>query len=169
MPQNPARELHRIVTTVIIYNDDGQFLITKRSPDKKAYPNKWTVPGGGLTIDDYINTPKTTGDAWYYALTESMHRELKEETNVIIDKVRYLLDTTFIRPDNIPVIILSYYAHYVSGEIKLDEDSVAFAWITPEEAKHYDLIEGIAEEIEMVDKIIKGASPDSVQFVPRKK
>ena len=50
------KELHRIAITAIIYNDEGKYLITKRSLTKKASPGKWTVPGGGLNIDDYINS-----------------------------------------------------------------------------------------------------------------
>ncbi|MEI6144242.1 MAG: hypothetical protein WCP91_01440 [Candidatus Berkelbacteria bacterium] len=45
------RELHRIVATAIIHKN-GKYLITKRSMDKKVYPGKWTVLGGGLAIDD---------------------------------------------------------------------------------------------------------------------
>ena len=37
------KELHRIVTTAIIYTKDRKFLITKRSLKKKAFPGKWTV------------------------------------------------------------------------------------------------------------------------------
>ena len=35
------RELHRIALTAIIHKD-GKYLILKRSPDKKAFPGKWT-------------------------------------------------------------------------------------------------------------------------------
>ena len=55
------KELHRIVSTCIIYKD-GKYLLLQRSFEKKMFPGKWTVPGGGLTIDDYINLPKTTSD-----------------------------------------------------------------------------------------------------------
>ena len=51
------RELHRIVSTAIIYKD-GKYLILKRAGHKKAFPGKWTVPGGGLMVDDYINTER---------------------------------------------------------------------------------------------------------------
>ncbi len=61
---------------------------------------------------------------------------------------------TFVRPDNIPVIILSFYAPYKSGDIKLDEENINYAWATCEELKNHDLIEGIADEIKMVDKEI---------------
>ncbi len=160
------KEMHRIDSTAIIYRkrgDDFEYLITKRSLAKKAFPGKWTVPGGGLETDDYINAPQTTtGGHWYFAIERSLMREIKEEVNLEIDKVRYLLDMTLIRPDGIPLIVLSFYAQYVSGEVALDEDSIEFAWATCEECKNHDLIDGIFEEIEMVDKILKGGDEDEI-------
>lgn len=153
------KELHRIVSTAIIYKD-GKYLILQRSKNKKVFPGKWTVPGGGLETDDYINLPKTTSDHWYFSIEKSLRREIKEETDLEVGKLKYLLDITFIRPDGIPVLILSYYCDYKFGEVKLDEDAIDYVWVTYEEAKNYDLIEGILGEIEMVDKILKGESPD---------
>ena len=49
--------LHEIVITAIIIRD-GKYLITKRSPNKRRFPGKWTVPGGKLEISDYIGLPK---------------------------------------------------------------------------------------------------------------
>ena len=147
-------ELHRIVSTAIICKD-GKYLIEQRSPNKKVFPGKWTVPGGGLEVSDYVDTPKTTADAWYYAIENSLKREIKEEANLEVEKLQYLCDMTFIRPDGIPVVILSYYCDYKSGDVQLNEESVDYKWVTLEEAKNYDLIEGILEEIEMVDKIKK--------------
>jgi 8-oxo-dGTP pyrophosphatase MutT (NUDIX family) len=150
------KELHRITTTCIIYNNEGKYLVTKRSSTKKVHPNKWTVPGGGLNVDDYIHREQTHGDAgWYYAIEEALLREIKEEVNVVVGEVKYLLNLTFIRPDGIPVLVLSYYAPYISGEVILDEDAVEYAWVTLDEAKGLDLISGIYEEIEEVEKIIK--------------
>ena len=113
-------ELHRVVATAIIHKD-GKFLIVQRSPYKNAFPGRWTVPGGGLNVDDYINTPKTTPDAWYYAIENSLIREIKEEVGLEVEKPNYLLSLTFIRPDKIPVITLSYYCKWKSGEVKLNE------------------------------------------------
>ncbi|MBU2496869.1 MAG: NUDIX domain-containing protein [Nanoarchaeota archaeon] len=147
------KELHRVVPTAIICKD-GKYLILKRNLNKKAFPGKWTVPGGGLEVDDYINTEKTVADIWYFAIENTLRREVKEETNLEVENIKYLCDMTFIRPDGIPVAVLSFYCDYVCGDIKLDEDSIEHAWVTAEEAKNYDLIDGIAEEIEMVDKIL---------------
>lgn len=150
--QNP--ELHRVTATAIIHKD-GRYLIVKRNPDRKVFPDRWCVPGGGLETEDYINTPKTTPDAWYFAVENSLKREIKEETGLEVGKLNYLLDLVFIRPDGIPVVNLSYYCDWKSGEIKLNEENVDYKWVTFEEAKNYDLIEGILEEIEMVNKIKK--------------
>lgn len=148
------RELHRITPTAIIHKD-GRYLLVRRSLNKKAFPGKWTVPGGGLEVDDYINLPASGAGQWYNAIESSLKREVKEETGLEVEKLNYLIDIAFIRPDGVPVVILSYWANYKSGEVKLDEDNIEYAWATAKEAENYDLIEGILDEIKMVDKIIK--------------
>ena len=163
--QNLSRELHRIAVTVIIYtvdekekagNGNFKYLVTKRAPFKKVHPNKWTVPGGGLTMDDYVNLPQSHDNAgWYGAVEKGLQREIAEEVNVNIGDPKYLLNLTFIRPDNVPVLVLSYYAPFISGEVKLDAENVESRWVTLAEAKDLDLIAGIYEEIEEVDAILR--------------
>jgi 8-oxo-dGTP diphosphatase len=153
------KELHRIAITGIIYNDDGKYLVTKRSLTKKAFPGMWTVPGGGINTDDYVNLkPTTSSGQWYNVVEMTLRREILEEVNVEIEKPEYLLDLTFIRPDNVPVLVLSYMCKYKSGEVKIENDSadtIDAVWATLEELRSYELIDGILEEIEMVDKILK--------------
>ncbi len=158
-------ELYRVTSTAIIHKD-GRFLITKRSLNKKAFPGKWTVPGGGLESGDYINTPPTTKSdkVWYSVLDNNLRREILEEVGVEMEKINYLLDLVFIRPDNIHVLTLSFYAPWKSGEVKLNEENIDFAWISASQIKDYDLIGGIAEEIIMVDKILKGEDPSTVKI-----
>lgn len=148
------RELHRVVVTAIVVKD-SKYLICQRSNSKKAWPGLWTVPGGGVEVDDYINTAKTTEDAWYYALLNTLKREVKEEVGIEIDKIDYLLDIAFIRPDGVPVITLSFFCNWKSGEVVLNEENQDYKWVSLEEAKNYELIPGILGEIEMVDKILK--------------
>ncbi len=158
------KELHRITSTAIIYKN-SKYLLLKRNLKKKAFPGQWTVPGGGVEVDDYVNTPKTTKDHWYFAIEKSLRREIKEECNLEAGKMKYLIDIAFIRPDGIPTIILSFYCPYKSGEIKLqEEENTKYAWVSYEEAKGYDLVEGLLEEIEMVDKILKGKNEDDIEY-----
>ncbi len=163
IPDIKDRELHRIVTTTLIYklNKSKEFiyLITKRAMHKKSHPGLWTIPGGGLTVDDYINTPMSHHgeNLWYNVLENSIKREIKEEVGLDIGKTEVLVDLAFLRPDGIPVICFSCYTPYVSGEVDItkDPDTDDFAWVTLIEAKKYDFIAGIWDEIRQVDEILK--------------
>lgn len=159
-PEPIHSDLHRIAITGIIWklDEDGtrRYLITKRSPTKKAWPNKWTVPGGGLETTDYMSTEATYQNSespqWYNAVETTLRREIREEVGVEVEDVQYLLDLAFIRPDGIPAIVLSFYCKYVSGDVVLDEDATEFAWITAAEVGKYELIQGIDHEIQMVEE-----------------
>lgn len=145
---------HYVTVTGIVIKD-GKYLITKRSPNKKAFPNMWTVPGGNLEMEDYINLPKDTEVHWYNVLEKVLRREIKEETNIEIKNIGYLTSLTFMKGEE-PMLIISLYADYDKGEVKLDEENTDYSWVTLEEAKNYELIPGIYEELVMLDKKLKG-------------
>ena len=146
---------HYVAVTGIIMKD-GKFLITKRSPNEKAFPNMWTVPGGKLDLNDYSKRPKDTSSHWYNVMEDLLRREVSEETGLKIKNIRYLTSLTFVRPDKIPVAVLSFYADHDSGEVVLNEEAVDHAWVDLEEAKNYDLIEGIYDELVMLDQVLRG-------------
>jgi len=150
-----SNKAHYIVVTGIIVKD-GKFLITKRAMHEKAFPGQWTVPGGKLRLDDYKSRPKDTKSHWYNIAENLLRREVLEETRLKIKNIRYLTSLAYERLDNIPTLIISLYADYDSNEIKLCPDLTEHAWVTLEEAKNYELIEGIYEELEMLDKVLKG-------------
>ncbi len=160
-PFTGDKELHRITTTTLVYKPDFTYLITRRALHKKSHPGLWTIPGGGLSVDDYINEPESEHGAnlWYNVLEKALKREVREETGLEIGKAEILIDLTFIRPDGIPVICFSCYAPYVGGEVRMDldpeGDTIDFAWVTLEEAKKYDLIGGVWDEIRQIDEILK--------------
>ena len=149
------QKAHYIVVTGIIIKDN-KYLITKRSPNEKAFPNLWTVPGGKLEQKDYTSRPKDTSAHWYNIFEDVLRREVTEEVNLEIKNLKYVTSLSYIRSDNIPTIIVSLYADYKSGEIKLCPALTEYRWVSLEEAKNYDLIEGIYEELEMVDNLLKG-------------
>ena len=163
MAENQKLELHRLVVTAIIIRD-GKYLIVQRNQNKKAWPGLWTVPGGGMEADDYINTPKTNADCWYFAVENTLKREVQEEVGLEIGRIKYLLDLAFIRPDGIPVITLSFYCDWKAGEVKLDSENIDYKWVSYEEAKPYEVVPGLLEEIEMVDKIMKGQNIDDIHY-----
>jgi len=146
---------HFVVATAIIIKDN-KFLIAKRAPWEKVSPNEWTVPGGKLERSDYTSRPKDTNVHWYNALETLVQREVVEEVGLKIKNIRYLTSITFIRPDDVPVIIMSFYADYASGKVKISKDLTEYAWVDLKEAKKYPLIEGIYEELVMLNKVLKG-------------
>jgi 8-oxo-dGTP diphosphatase len=146
---------HYVVATGIILKD-GKFLIAKRAMHEKAFPEKWTVPGGKLNMSDYsLKEQDTTSGQWYYVLENLLRREVKEEVNLEIENIRYLTSLVYIRSDGIPTLTISLFADYQFGEVKLCKDLTEFAWVNLEEAKNYDLIDGIYDELVEVSRIIK--------------
>lgn len=152
--------LHFVTATAIIAKKEGngptKFLILKRAPTEKAFPNKWTVPGGKLVRTDYENWPSKADYPQHYNILDWLVRkEVREEASLEIGDLHYLTDLVFVRPDGNAVVTISYWAYYKSGEVKLNHEMTEFAWITAGEAKNYNFIKGIDEEIETVDTIIR--------------
>ncbi len=155
---------HYIVVTGIIVKK-GKFLLTKRAASEKAFPDKWTVPGGKLETTDYFGKSgdlqektykKKTTQLWYNILENLLKREILEETNLRIKNIKYVTSLVYIRPDNIPTLIISLMADYSSGKVRLPAEMSDFAWANLKEAKKYDLIGGIYEELEMAEKFLEG-------------
>lgn len=155
MKKMDPNKAHYVVATAIVVKDN-KFLIAKRAAHEKVCPNQWTVPGGKLEVDDYSKRPKDTSMHWYNIFEDVLRREIKEETNLEANKFKYLTSMTFIRSDGVPAVVASFYTEDYEGEIKLCPDLTEHAWVTLEEAKNYNLIEGIYEELEMLDQVLKG-------------
>ncbi|MCK4670300.1 MAG: NUDIX domain-containing protein [Nanoarchaeota archaeon] len=150
-----ATKVHYVSITGIIRRN-GRFLICKRSPNEKAFPNKWCVPGGKIEHSDFINAPKDTNDHWLDIFEKVLKKEIKEETNLDIKNIGYCSSLVFIRPNGYSTIIVSLYSDYEDGDIKLQADELSeYAWVTLAEAKNYDLIENIYEQLEKVEGIYK--------------
>lgn len=150
-------ELHRVVVTAIVYKPDRTYLITKHSAKKISHPDRWLIPGGGLTTDDYLTQPSQSKNdtAWLRPLEAALRREIREETGLEIGTPELLTDIAYVRPDGIPVIVLSYFAPYVGGEVVLEEgEATEFAWVTAEGAEQYNLVGNSLDEIKAVDTIL---------------
>ena len=142
------------VTGVVVRGN--KYLICKRSPDEKAFPNKWCFPGGKIEQQDFINTPKDTSDHWLDIFEKTVEKEILEETGLRVKARDYVASLVFIRPNGFSTIIINMVAEPLTEEVKLDKSElVDYAWVSLEEAKNYDLIENIYEQMEKVDKKFK--------------
>lgn len=156
--------LHEVVITAIVVKD-GKYLITRRSLNKKRFPGKWTVPGGRLEINDYINLPKETEHYWYNVLEKVLKREVKEEVGINIKNIVYVTSLATIHADGSPSLVISCMAEYDSGEIQLQESETdKYSWVSLEEAKSHDLLDGIYDELVMTENLRKGIKSEWKRF-----
>lgn len=156
-------QVHYVTATVILVRD-GKFLIAKRADWEKAFPGKYTVPGGKLEVLDYVLKTKDTGSHWYNVIENLAKREVNEEVGLDIKNLDYVTSLVYIRPDNIPSLIISLWAEPNKGDIRLCNALTDYKWVSLEEAKSYDLIEGIYEELEILDKKLKTGKMGKLGF-----
>lgn len=152
-------QVHYVTATVILVRE-GKFLIAKRSEKEKAFPGQWTVPGGKLEVLDYVLREKDTSVQWYNVLEDLAKREVLEEVGLDMKNIEYVTSLVYIRPDNIPSLIISFWAEPVGDEIRLCSALTDYKWVTLEEAKNYNLIDGIYEELEILDKKLRTGKMD---------
>ena len=70
--------------------------------------------------------------------------------------MNYLVDMVFIRPDGIPTVVIACTCDYKSGEVKLCKDLIEHAWVDLEQARDFDLIDGVYDELKLAfEKKIK--------------
>jgi 8-oxo-dGTP pyrophosphatase MutT (NUDIX family) len=145
-----------VVITAIIQKD-GKYLVTRRSPNKRRFPGMWTVPGGHLEPADFMSYPKDTEHYWYNVLEKALAREIEEEVGLTIENVRYVTSLATEHTDGAASVVISCLADYKGGEVKLQEEETDKAeWITLEEAKNYELIDGIYDELAMAEALRTG-------------
>lgn len=144
LDQAKQDKLFYFAPTVIVYRDsDSRCLIMKRHEREVVGGGKWATPGGKLERKDLPEQVNKN------ALEDLLVRETREECGLeLIPTFTYLRSLTFIRPDGIPVVTLSFAAHYKSGDVVLEAGSFTeYAWVNEEEVKKYDCLGAIPDEI----------------------
>ncbi|MBI2591491.1 MAG: NUDIX domain-containing protein [Candidatus Brennerbacteria bacterium] len=156
--------LHEIAITGIVVKD-GKYLITRRSLNKKRFPGMWTVPGGKMETNDYLQLPKDTEHYWYNVLERTLRREIKEEVGIDIDNIEYVTSLATVHADGSPSLVISCMADYAGGDIILKPDeSDQYAWVSLEEAKNHQLLDGIYDELVMVENKRNGKRSEWRRF-----
>jgi 8-oxo-dGTP pyrophosphatase MutT (NUDIX family) len=154
--ETQSQFLYEVAITAIVVKDE-KYLITRRSPTKKRFPGKWTVPGGRVEPSDYIDLPKDTEECWYNILERVVRREVKEEVGLEIKNIDYITSLALVDREGTHVLVISCMADWASGEVKLlESETDQFAWVSTEESEQYELIGGICDEFAMVDARRRG-------------
>ncbi len=115
----------RIVVAVgAVIEDEGKILLVEHVPwEGDFWGGKWICPGGGLELGESI--------------TEGILREVKEETDLVVELISPLIPFERIVKSNgetiLHVIYIDYMAKKVSGELKPDSDVGQAIWVKQEE------------------------------------
>ncbi len=115
------------------------------------------MPGGRLEVSDYTSWPKDTHGYWYNVLEKTLRREVKEEVGLEIKNIAYVTSLASVHTDGAPSPVISCMAEWANGDVTLQiEECDEYAWVSVEEAKKYELIDGIQDELAMADNQRQG-------------
>ncbi len=125
-----AKEFNRVhfpivkATVGCILIKENKVLLTKRNPEIFE-GNKWCIPGGHIDIGE---TPD-----------EAVIREVKEETGLNVNKLKFLFYFTEFLPElkvhNLAII----FTGEPEGKLKENEEVTEFGWFSIEKAIKLDL------------------------------
>jgi len=121
------RRLSRPISTVgaLIHDDDGRVLMIRTH----KWSDRWGIPGGKIRRGE--------------ASIDALRREVREETALEIDDIRFVLvqdsidSPEFMRPEHF--ILLNYAARAIAGEVRLNDEAEEFLWLEPAAAMKLDL------------------------------
>ncbi|MCL5098742.1 MAG: NUDIX domain-containing protein [Candidatus Omnitrophica bacterium] len=139
-PARRGKALHPIVTVgALIFNQDDQVLMVRTA----KWSNRWGIPGGKIQFGETAE--------------EALRREIKEETNLDIDSVRFVLAQDCIRSPEFyreaHFVLLNYWCR-CRGEprVILNSEAREFRWVRPEEARRLPLNQPTINLLAAVEK-----------------
>jgi nucleoside triphosphatase len=120
----------RICVVGLIYNDAGEYLLTKKPDNLGVYPGTWGLPGGGLEEDEKMQ--------------EGLQREMKEEVGLDLSAVEpvFFFDDVATKyyadgsTEELYMVYLMFEGKGV-GEVQLNEEAEEYAWVLPDKLKDY--------------------------------
>lgn len=139
-------KIQKVVVAGVI-NNNGKFLLLKRSSNESIFPEKWELPSGKVNF----------GEDPYDALK----REIKEETGIDILNARPFMCThyTIEKPDNkrhtVQIIYLADLSEKPGINIELSNEHQAYKWISPKELKNLDTFDDMITILEEAEKNIR--------------
>lgn len=135
---------YKLSMHVWIQNDKGEFLIQKRSPLKKVFPNYWSITGGG--VDSGESTLNT------------VFRECKEELGITVEEKNLELILSIKRKFDFVDIYLLKHNIELKDIILQKEEVSDVKWVNMNEIKNMmnnnEFAPNISAYVEFLQKIL---------------
>ena len=123
-----------VAIRAIVRDGQGRILLLKRANSEYG-EGQWCLPGGKL---DYGDTPENT-----------VKKELQEETNLAAENIAFMFyqNSPPMQPGKMHCVNL-YFRCGCKGDIRLNEESSEYVWVTTDDAASYKPVFGAIEAIE---------------------
>ena len=119
--------LQRLTAAVLVRKGE-KFLLARRNK-KNAY-GKWIIPGGGVR--------------WGETMENTGLRELKEETNIDAELIKFLCFKEIVRPDvDYHRVVFFFLAKTLNENIKPVGDISEARFFTIDEIKNLEIVESV--------------------------
>lgn len=122
--------MEQLVSTIVIVQSQGKFLLVRRSEDDDIFPGKWQNAGGKVEAGE--------------TLEEAARREILEETGIQIGSdLQFVMSYSWQKDPKAPwrlgIIMLTTLPSQ-DVQITLEDELVEYGWFTLEEAAVLDTI-----------------------------
>jgi len=102
------KSLRHRCTYFMVFNSNGELLITKRTKTKDINPGKYEIPGGSAVMgESYI---------------KNVHREIEEELGIKNPDLKFLFDMSY--EDKHTKELIKVYTCVYDGDIKPQEEEI---------------------------------------------
>ena len=130
--------LYHLSVHMWIVNSKGEFLIQKRSANKKKFPNMWSMTGGAVLKGENSE--------------QGAIREAAEELGIALDMNNASVVHTIVRKDNFVDVWLIHQDFDISQIKKQDEEVSEVKWASIEE------INGLIQNNLFTPSVLEGLS-----------
>lgn len=130
--------LRHLSVHIWIVNSKHEFLIQKRSANKKKFPNMWSMTGGAVLKGETSEQGAT--------------REVAEELGIALDINNATIIHTIVRPNNFVDVWLVHQDFDISQVTKQDEEVSEVKWANKEK------INGLIQNNLFTPSVLEGLS-----------